>query len=68
MGYLASILGVQLHAPVVNETGLRETYDLTLRYGRIDQPGSSDGDQTMFSTLESLVLELKTQKREVEVS
>src|ERR1700722_3253454 len=32
MGYLASILSAQLHAPVVNETGLAESYDLTLHY------------------------------------
>ena len=67
MGYLASILSAQLHAPVVNETGLAESYDLTLHYERIDQPGSSDGDPTIFSALESLGLQLKTQKRELEV-
>ncbi len=67
MGYLASILGAQLHAPVANETGLAASYDLSLKYERIDAPGSSNGEQTVFSALEAVGLKLETQKREVEV-
>jgi uncharacterized protein (TIGR03435 family) len=67
LGYLASILGAQLKAPVANETGLDGSYDLSLKYERIDAPGSSDGDQTIFSALEALGLKLESRKRDVEV-
>ncbi len=67
MGYLASILGAQLRSPVVNETGLAGSYDLSLKYERIDAPGSSKEDPTIFSALETLGLKLESRKREVEV-
>jgi uncharacterized protein (TIGR03435 family) len=67
MGYLASILGAQLRSPVANETGLAGSYDLSLKYERIDAPGSSKEDPTIFSALETLGLKLESRKREVEV-
>jgi uncharacterized protein DUF3738 len=38
-------------SPVANETGLDGSYDLSLKYERIDAPGLSKDDQTIFSAL-----------------
>lgn len=51
--------------PIINESGLAGNYDLALKYGRDDAPGSEG--PSVFAALADLGLKLETRQAAVEV-
>jgi uncharacterized protein (TIGR03435 family) len=71
MGELAHNLQGALDRPVVDETGLKEKYDFTLKWLRQDAPVSADADSNLsplFTAIqEQLGLKVEPSKGEVDV-